>query len=337
MTNGSDSGSPEYPRRLEALAAQARERALRSEAELERRRGQPAGPGDLFVLPATAELPVEWAVLERRPEGRGKLLVVPADTNPLAGAADVEVGEEDPGGPLSLRCRFGVWLDAVRFDPEHRSGVLAPETVAETRERYRQVESGTLAPSPLAEEAEADPEYREWIREVPKRARELVTASPQPAVKRFSSPSWGPVHALAAMFALAAIGLSIWVLQLRSEVDRLSAPVFDIPSVEIDLGQGVRGGTTIQVPRDASHVLIVMVLDPSLGPGPRDGYLEILRRSGEPVWRSGRERLKPLEELRLLLPRKLLPNGDYRIRVYPESGFGAQPLAEEPLRVETME
>src|SRR6185295_19446846 len=100
MTNGSDSGSLEYPRRLEALAAQARELAVRTEAELERRRGQPAAPGDLFVLPATADLPVEWAILERRPEGRGKLLVVPADTNPLVGTADVEVGEEDPGGPL---------------------------------------------------------------------------------------------------------------------------------------------------------------------------------------------------------------------------------------------
>jgi hypothetical protein len=335
MTKGSDPVSPGHPRRLETLAAQARERAVWTKAELERRRGQPAGPGDLFVLPVTADLPVEWAVLERRPEGRGKLLVVPADTHPLAGAADVEVGEGYPGGPLRLRCRFGVWLDAVSFDPEHRSGVLASETVAAALDRHRQVESGSLAPSPLAEEVEADPEYREWIREVPERARELAAAGPKPEVKRFPSPSPKPAYALAAMFALVAVGLSLWVVRLSREVDRLSAPVFDMPSVEVELGQGVRGGTVVQVPREASHVLIVLVLDPSLGPGPRDGYLEILRRSGEPVWRSSRKHLVPLAEMRLLLPRRLLPDGDYRVRVYPESGFGARPLAEEALRVET--
>src|SRR6185295_7877789 len=198
MTKGSDSVSPGYPRRLEALTALARDHAAWSRAELERRHGQPAGPGDLFVLPATADLPVEWAVLERRPGGRGKLLVVPADTNPLAGTADVEVRENHPGGPLSLRCRFGVWLDSVSFDPDLRSGVLAPEAVAEALDRHRQVESGSLAPSPLAEEVDADPEYREWIREVPERARTLA-ASSRPVVKRFSSFSWGPAHALAAM------------------------------------------------------------------------------------------------------------------------------------------
>jgi len=300
-----------------------------------RRRGQPAGPGDLFVLPATAELPVEWAVLGRRPEGRGKLLAVPADTNPLAGAADVEVGEEDPGGPLSLRCRFGVWLDAASFDPELRSGVLAPETVAEALDRHRQVESGSLAPSPLAAEAEADPEYREWIRGVPERAAALATPRSRPTVKRFPSPPWGPGYALAAALALVAVGLSLWALRLSREVDRLSAPIFNAPSVEVTLGQEIRGGTVVKVPPGASHVLIDLIIDTSVGL--RDGYLEILRRSGEPVWRSPRERLVPLAEMKLILPRRLLPDGDYRVRVYPEAGFSARPLATEPLRVETEE
>src|SRR6185295_9295963 len=224
MTKGSDSVSPGYPRRLEALTALARDHAAWSRAELERRHGQPAGPGDLFVLPATADLPVEWAVLERRPEGRGKLLVVPADTNPLTGAADVEVGEEDPGGPLSLRCRFGVWLDAAWFDPEHRSGVLAPEMVAEALERYRQVESGNLAPSPLAEETEADPEYREWIRDVPDRARELATASPQPVVKRFPT----------------GCGLAVASSLARSGTSRIHSLYSGSASVSSASGEGAR-------------------------------------------------------------------------------------------------
>ncbi len=137
------------------------------------------------------------------------------------------------------------------------------------------------------------------------------------------------------MFALAAIGLSFWVVRLRGEVDRLSAPVFDVPSAEVTLGQDVRGGTVARVPRDASHVLVVLVTDPSIDL--QDGYLEIVRRSGEQVWRSARVRLFPLTEMKLLLARKLLPDGDYRVRVYPESGFSARPLATESLRVETAE
>jgi hypothetical protein len=321
-------------RRLEALAARAKHRSARLAADLERRQGQPAEPGDLFVLAATADLPVEWAVLERRSEAGGTVLAVPADTNPLCGTADVEVAAEAPGGPLTLRCRFGVRLDATVFDPELRTGVLAPETVTEALHRCRQRESGERAPSPLAEEVDADPEYRDWIREVPERARALAAASPRRHLKRFPLRSWGPAHRLAAALALVAIGLSVWVARLSREVDRLSAPVFDAPSAEVVLGQDVRGESVVQVPQDASHVLLFLVTDPSLGP--RDGYLEIVRRSGEPVWRSARVRLAPGDH-KLLLPRRLLPNGDYRIRLYPESGFGARPLAVEALQVETSE
>jgi hypothetical protein len=322
-------------RRLEALAARAKHRSARLAADLERRQDQPAEPGDLFVLAATADLPVEWAVLERRSEAGGTVLAVPADTNPLAGTADVEVAAEAPGGPLVLRCRFGARLDASLFDPDLRTGVLAPETVTEALRRCGQRESGELEPSPLAEEVDADPEYQDWLREVPERAKALAATSPRRVLKRFPGGSWGSAHRLAAALALVAIGLSFWVARLSREVDRLSTPVFDPPSEDIMLGQDVRGETVVSVPRDARHVLLVLVLDPAVGP--RDGYLEIVRRSGEPVWRSPRVRLGPLEERELLLPRKLLPDGDYRVRVYPESGFGARPLAVEALRVETSE
>jgi hypothetical protein len=89
------------------------------------------------------------------------------------------------------------------------------------------------------------------------------------------------------------------------------------------------------VPRKASHVLLILAVDPAIGL--RDGYLEIASRSGEPVWRSPRVRLTPAGELTLMVRRELLPNGDYRVRVYPEPGFGARPLATEALRIETAE
>src|SRR5215213_895631 len=169
MTESPDPVDPETQRRrLEALAAQAHSRSAELAAGLERHRGRPAGPGDLFVLPATAELPVEWAILDRGTGGR--LLAVPADSGLPAGTADVEVPAGAPGGPLSLRCRYGVWLEEALFEPDLRSGALAPETVAEALHRIREIETGTLERSPLAEEVDADPEYADWIRDVPERA-----------------------------------------------------------------------------------------------------------------------------------------------------------------------
>ena len=324
--------APEPPgRRLEALAAQAQERAAKLAAELERRRGLPAGPGDLFVLPATADVPVEWAILDRGTGG--KLLAVPADSGPPAGSADVEVPAGAPGGPLSLRCRFAARLEGTLFESDRRSGFLAPETVAEALHRVRQIESGTLEGSPLAEEVDADPEYVDWIREVPERARELATAAP-PSISRQPPParSWGVSHLLAAAFAVVSVGLSLWVGLLLRQVEQLSMPIFNPPSGEVVLGEGERGAIILPVPREASHVRLVLTLDSSIEP--QKGYLEIVNRTGKSIWRSETAQLVPEEDLELILPRIDLPYGDYRVRVY---GPSTRLLAEKRLRVQAAE
>jgi hypothetical protein len=291
-------------------------------------------PGDLFVLAATADLPVEWAILDRRP---GELLAVPADTRPLAGSADVEVPAELSGGPLSLRCRFGVWLDAGLFEPELRSGSLTPEIVAEALQHFRRLEAGDLEASPLAEEVDADPEYADWIREVPERARALAAAARPmawPAAARPSpAVSWTPAHRLAAIFALLAVGLSIWVALLRREVGQLSAPIFDIPANEVVLGGGDRGGSVLEIPRGASHVLLVLVVD--AGIAPQEGRFEIVDAGGKTVWRGHRVHLIPAGEFRLVVPRGLLPDGRYSVRIVPDAG--GPPIAGKTLRITTHE
>jgi hypothetical protein len=228
-----------------------------------------------------------------------------------------------------------VWLDAALFEPELRSGVLSSETMAKALHCSRQAESGDRGGSPLAREVDADPEYQDWIREVPQRARELAVAARPlraPIAPRFSPRTWGVPHSLAAAFALVAVGLSLWVGALQRRVETLSGPIFDAPSGEIALGEVVRGESTLLVPRKASHVTLVFTVDSSIDF--QDGYLEIVSRSGEPVWRSERVRLTPGDERHLTLPRQRLPYGDYRVRVFPDAGFGAPPLAEEWLRVE---
>ena len=293
--------------------------------------GMPPEPGDLFVLAATADLPVEWAILDRR---AGELLAVPADTRPLAGSADVEVPAELSGGPLSLRCRFGVWLDAALFEPELRSGALTPDIVAEALQRFRRLESGDLEASPLAEEVDVDPEYADWIREVPERARALAAAA-RPAVARRPSPavSWTSAHRLAAVFALLAFGLSIWVVLLRREVGQLSAPIFDIPANEVVLGAGDRGGSVLEIPPGASHVLLVLVVD--AGIAPQDGRFEIVDAGGREVWRGRRVHLIPAEEFRLVVTRDRLPDGRYSVRIIPDAG--GRPIAGKSLKIETSE
>jgi hypothetical protein len=313
--------------RLSALALRARDEA----ALAAKRAGQggPPAPGDLFVLAATGDLPVEWAILDRRSTGAGELLAVPADAHPAAGSADVEVPAGARGGPLSLRCRFGAWLDAGLFAAAKRSGSLAPETVAEARQHLRRVEAGTLEPSPLAEEVDADPEYVDWIRDVPERALSLALAASQRRARR---PRRWEGYPLAATFALLAIGLSVWVVLLRGEVDRLSQPIFDVPFHELDLGEQTRGSrTSLEVPPGTSRVLLLLVLDGAILEQP--GHFEITTSTGRIVYRKEHVRLMPSSEVRLDMPRKLLPDGEYRMRIVADEGGSL--LAESTLEIES--
>lgn len=310
------------------LMAMSLDRSARLEEELRTRKGGPPIPGDLFKLRDMADLPVEWALLEG--ETGGKLLAVPADSGPPAGTADVEIPADAPGGPLSLRCRFSLWLDAALFEPELRSGVLAQESVAEARHRIQQIESGTLEESPLAEEVDADPEYQDWSRDVSERVRALASST-RPAERSQSPAAWSRAHRLAAALAVLAGGLAVWVAMLHYEVDRLSAPAFKVPSEEVVLGGVNRAGQVLPIPRENHYVLLVLVVDASIEE--REGRFEVLELNGKTLWSSPQVLLTPAGEFRLIVPRRLLADGTYRVQLLPASD--GSPLAEEILKIET--
>jgi hypothetical protein len=189
--------------------------------------------GDLYVLAETADFPVEWAILDRRTGNPERLLAVPADTNPLAGSADVEVLANEPAGPLSLRCRFGLWVDAARFDPSRRTGALTPDAVARALARRGELEAGESAASPFAWEADADPEYEDWVREVlvpahAALARPLAEgepAAPSPVIP-FRRPwtAFGNPYALAASILLmVTLGLAGGLVWQRGQISELAA------------------------------------------------------------------------------------------------------------------
>jgi hypothetical protein len=293
----------------------------------------PAAPGDLFVLRATSGLPIEWAILERR---EGRLLAVPADTNPLAGSGDLAVGAEALAGPLTLRCRFAVWLEAGACEPELRTGTLAPETLSAARRCHRRLAAGARLPSPLAEEVDVDSEYRDWLRDVLEPARTLASAGAGKKTERFAAHAWGPAHRLAALFALAALGLGVWgvgqqreIGRLHREADRLAAPIFDVATAEVVLGRENRGGEVLEIPPGASHVLLVLVLDPSIEA--REGRFEISDAAGRIVWSRPSVALAA-GEFKLVLRRALLPDGDYRVRILGDSG---KTLSEKAVEVRT--
>ena len=88
-------------------------------------------------------------------------LVVPADTMPLTGSADLEVSGGDLG-PLCLRLAFGVWLAEGRFDKSRRTAVLEEQDVRGAADRWRIVVAGQTAGTVEDREVDGDPELVDW-------------------------------------------------------------------------------------------------------------------------------------------------------------------------------
>lgn len=229
-------------------------------AERERLQAGAAGPlprpGDLYALPATADHQVEWLVVapgetsgERSAAEAGggtSWVVLPADLSPVAGAADIEVPAEEPGGPLTVYGRFPVTVPGVLLAPDLRSGRIAEARREAAERRWREVAGGAEVP---VREADHDPDYRRRLVELAAAQQALAAAAAEaarggraggepgggagslapvvaparlarPAAPRFRPPPW--MTALAAVLALAVIGLAAWNLRLLRQIDELS-------------------------------------------------------------------------------------------------------------------
>lgn len=173
---------------------------------------RPPEPGDLVLFSETATLPVEWAVLGSDPGRPGLVLVVPADTNPKAGTADIEVSEESAIAPLTLRCGFGVWIGEARLRTARRTDVLDPQDVAAARQVWEARERGEPVGSLLAEEVDADPEYRDWIEDVLVPSRAALSAAPADAqvvpLRRRTVFFGNPFAIAASVLLMVSLGLA---------------------------------------------------------------------------------------------------------------------------------
>ncbi|MEP7011581.1 MAG: hypothetical protein ABJC13_14760 [Acidobacteriota bacterium] len=321
------------------------------ERELEERRGRAPEPGEIFVLSETAELPVEWALLEAGPNS---FLAIPADTQPLAGSRDFALGANVLSGPLVLRCGHAAEIAASRLRPELRTGLLDPHSLAAARSLQKALAAGTSAADPVGEEVDRDPEYRDWVTEVLDPARAVLRGLgegdnrsseveskvvpfedrrlkrvEQPT--RVQAPGWRP-----ALPWLVAAGLAIalgWSNHELREIQVAAAePQFDEPSLALP-GGTVRGETSFPLPPDSGSPgerVHISGFTPSDLVGPTPTVLVLLDKFDHEVVRSPVRDRGPSDDWSMAIPRLKVSPGRYRVALRSLDG---KPLAVWDIRV----
>ncbi len=311
-------------------------------------RGPEPWPGDLYALAETADLPVEWLVVERAASGQCR--VVATDTNPALGSADVPVPAELEGGPLSVRCAVSLQVDVEALRRGERTGTVDPEILEPVRRRLEELAAGSLDAGP-------DPELEDWHTEVlaPARAALLPPElkAPVPPLRRFGRRA-AMASILLLLAALGGLSALAWrfhrgELQARSEIDRLVQERQALEAEHQRQLAALRQAQT-QAPRPPEPPPVREPLRPLINlayaifyPGetrgdlreiviPRTTHLLLLFYVGHwetctkyelEIARRGSasftiEGLKPLfsQEVSVAIPRTQLPDGSYRLRLY---------------------
>ncbi len=301
--------------------------------------GVPGAPGDLFVLRQTAHCPLEWAVVGSDGGSPARLQVVPADTHPAAGSADVRVPARAASGPLSLRCGFALWVPAAFLSQGVRSGRLDDAALAQAQRRIADLQQGNPTGTPLDREAEGDPEYLDWMNDsvepaaaAMRAARADWEAARGAGRNQVAMPHRLPLQAsswAAAALLLVALGLSWTTFSLQRKIDGLSQPLFDLPNGEITFGSPTRGpdagSLVLTVPPQTGHVLLTLVIGPKVPTGGA-GRLEIQTLQGAAIWHSPPFQLKASAEINMVVSRALLPDTSYRLALFGQGGDRTDPL-----------
>ncbi|MCP4659036.1 MAG: hypothetical protein GY856_26805, partial [bacterium] len=242
---------------------------------------------------------------------------------------------DDDYGSLSLRCGVEVRLDEGDFDGATWAGSLERAVVDEVREKREEIASGDVAGSLFARETDVDPEYRDWMEDGPEKAqaallrtrqRREMKASPGKVLDFHASDRTGfygvPFSLAASILLVVSLGLLAGLVWQQSELDRRRSAdqQINLPLVHLALGR-VRGEVaTLELPAAATSCLLLVEASASY-PAYR---LEIREQDTDAlVWTSDeltptKERLTRSEPivLSVLLPRRLLATGEYRVRLF---------------------
>jgi hypothetical protein len=331
--SGLEGAMNEPTNRLEALRRRTGKARAAVESALRPPPDNALRPGGLYLLPATAELPVEWAVLEAGP-GIARPLLVPADAQPFVGRADLAVPRTEPCAPLALRCGFAVRVPETAYEPQtwKRTGSLTPETLARARQRQREIAAGA-GPQPSRRFADDDPEYRNWVSEVLEPARAALEAlDPASEVLPFrardsrSSPfgnPWAVAASVLLVVSAGALGGLWWQHRELAELRReLREPLINLvpQTVEVDLRASLR----VVVPAGARHVLLDLRLPEEAVLG--ESYRLVISRLGpqgtrDEIWSSGSGEVQASGiQVLVAVPTALLTPGEYVVRLENRQG-----------------
>ena len=300
-------------------------------------------PGEIFVLRDGTATPIEWLVVAADREDPERYLAIPADTSPLAGSRDVTVPTEDPDGPLTLRPELAVSLPRELFEAELVSRRLGGEHLERARANLRRFTGE--APSPR-DRGDDDPTYREWLEELTAAVRATVSTgetgdrAPLPFPSRPSKeppkPPWRRLHfmqRLAAVLAVACLGLAWWVGLERRASDRVAEPTFVPPTAEIVLGDETpRGPEHLHLPPGAELLLLDLVFRerPTCAPL----RLDILAAADRLIWSSAPFEPPLTGELRLALPSRFLERKPSELRLLGRCEGDWRLLEQRPLEIE---
>jgi hypothetical protein len=126
-----------------------------------------------------------------------------------------------------------------------------------------------------------------------------------------------------ATLGSAAAAQTERISRLEGELAELRAPRFNVPVVDLDPTSAVARGEaaaprTVAVPAGAS--LVTLILNASAPPAAGSYGLEILDAAGRRVWAGSGLRPTPWDNFSLAVPRSLLPDGRYRLRLATDRG-----------------
>jgi hypothetical protein len=164
--------------RLEQIRKATAEAVARYTAKRQALAAEAAGPprpGDVYLLPGPSEIDLHWVVLGTHPD-QDLRFAVPADGHPLVGLTDVAVSASERCGPLVLRCGHGLWIHGEEFRPDLRVGVLEERHVRRALDKLGQMTAGNLRGPASQWEAEANPDYDNWLDEVGRAVETLASA-----------------------------------------------------------------------------------------------------------------------------------------------------------------
>lgn len=253
----------------------------------------PTGPpwvvGDVVHLPDADVSGVHWLLLAEAP-GKGDFRAAPVDAFPLIGPRDVPLEELSPPEPWILRRPFELLVEARRLDRARRLHRFDPARLAEL------LTDPDLEGLQVVEETL--PAYREWIDAGPAAAHRALLS---PVLPFRSSGGVGPsswTRWAAAALLLVALGLGVQMIRLQTAVDQLSEPILGLPYREVEFNASHRGPWRLEIPQEATHVDIGLVL---VGQPDSDAYrIELLAQDRTLIYRS--PELAPRNDYSLTFP-----------------------------------